>query len=337
MLLLGAVRLPLLAFLSLLAACAANEPARDGIEGQSHVEIHELPGWGPPQIDILLVVDDTTAMAPYRDQVALLPSIIADAFPSMGDGLVDLHIGMITNDGALRRTHPNGQPFVAIRTELDLQRTTNFQGTLEEALGRLTSLDALHEGASTPLAAVQHVLDSDTEGFVRENAPLGIVFMTATDDASPGSVLDYAASYKAAKSDPASIIVTAITAQPVPRLDELFAAFPHRNKMISIDDDYRPVFELVGNQIWTILPGMCWRASDVDPVTPGPQYDCTVTATIDGEPRDLPPCQIEGDQLCWRLVPSNQGCIEDDALRVVIPPYHFYWFVPPLRVECVVR
>lgn len=326
----------LLVSLPLLATCAANEPARDRIEGQSHVEIHELPGWGPPQIDILLVVDDTTAMEPYRARVAMLPSIIADAFPSMGDGLIDLHIGMITNDGALRRPHPDGQPFVAIRTELDLERVTNFQGTLEEALGRLTSIDALHAGPSTPLAAVQRVLEGDTEGFLRQNAPLGIVFMTATDDASPGSVLDYAASYKAATSDPATITVTAIAAQPVPRLDELFAAFPNRNKMISIDDEYRPVFELVGNQIRTILPGMCWRAADVDPVTPGAQYDCTVTVTIDDEPRDLRPCQIEGDQLCWQLVPSNQGCLEDDALRIVIPPYHFYWFVPPLRVECVV-
>ncbi len=334
---LHAVRSPAvcLAFL-VLSACVSDEPATVGIEGESHVEVHDLPGWGPPQIDLLFVVDDTTAMAPYRERVAELPSIIADAYPNLGSGLVDLHIAVTSNDGMLRRAHPNGQPFVAIRTEFDLQHATNFQGTLREALGRLTATDATSTGPSTPLAAVQRVLESDDGGFRREDASLGIVVMTASDDASPEPVGDYARRFKASKLDPAMIVVSGIVAQPSPRLEELLAEFPNRHTVVSIDaPDYGPTFTLIGQLIRTILPGMCWNASDVDPVTPGIQYECTFTVEIRGAQRVLPECKLDGEQFCWKLIPDRQ-CAGGNPHGVVMPPYHFYWFVPALHVECVV-
>lgn len=324
--------------LALCAACASDDAPSSGPDAESHVAVFEYPGGGPPQLDLLVVIDDTVAMAPYQDRMAMLPSVIEQAYLSIGDGLVDMHIA-VTTDGTLRRVPAVAGSYVAIRTDFDLARPANFTGTLLDAVTPLTSVGAANTAPYQPLAAVKRVFEENPDGFIRDNASIGIVIISASDDASPGTPADYAQFISATREDPYEIMVSRIVVNPSPRLDELATGFMNRTSTTSLaDGDLAGALTVFAQAIRTILRGNCWHVSDIDPITPGPQYDCTFTATIRDVPRVLPPCKLPDDQFCWSLVHSNDGCSDDgyEPLEPEIRPYHFWWFVPPLRAECVV-
>lgn len=326
-----------IALLGLFAACADRMPADPGIEAISHVADYQIRRGGPPMYDLLIVIDDTAAMAPYQDRLAMLPAIVEHWTRSSWGGLLDIRIAVTTNDGILRRTPSVADPFVASQIEFDLARTTNYEWTLPDALAALMDIEATSGGPSQPLAALRLALEGNPDGFLREGAQLGIVIISAVDDASPLPVTEYASWLKS--SSPWGLYITGIHANPSPRLDQLYRAFPNASLTISIDDsDHSLAFAPHGEHVTTILPGMCWTASDLDPEAPGSQYDCTFSAEIRGEERLLPPCVDDGDQFCWRLVHSNQGCVPGDhePLRPEIPPYRFFAFNPKLRAQCVV-
>ena len=137
-------------------------------------------------------------------------------------------------------------------------------------------------------------------------------------------------------ADPSNLFVASITRQPLPRFDEFLAEFPNRQLSVSIDEaDWTPVFDAFARLSRTILPAICWHASDVDPETPGPQYDCTFTATIQGNQWRLPPCVFPGDQFCWMLRPQ-MGCFPEPGLDTEFPPWGDFVFRPAIHAECVV-
>lgn len=320
-----------------VAACVDASPT--SLEATSRVTVWESDGYGPPQLDVLVVIDDTSAAAPYSNRLATLPSVIENTYVSINGGTVDMHIG-VTTDGTLRHVTPSGASYASIRTDFDLLRMTNFTGTLGEAMTSLTNVGTENPAPFQPLAAVRRVLEENPDAFLRPNAYLGIVIISASDDASPDRVTDYAAWLKSVKPDPNNIVVIGITASPSARLDELFAQFPYRAYVGSITDgDYLAPFMNLRLLIRTIIPGLCMHVSDVDLDTPGAQYDCTVTTWIRGSPQVLPPCKLAGDQLCWSLIDSSQECgpeIGFTPVKPYMPPYRFFTFVPPFRMECVV-
>ncbi len=324
-------------FVALAAACADAPPA--SLEGTSRVTIWESGGYGPPRMDVLVVIDDTSAAAPYADRLATLPSVLEQTYASTARGTVDMHIG-VTTDGTLRRLPAMGAAFASIRTDFDLLRITNFTGTLSDALTPVMDVGSDSDRPYQPLAAVRRVIEENPDGFLRPDASLGIVIISASDDASPDAAIDYAASLRLAKSDPAQIEILGITASPSPRLDELLARFPARSFVEPIaNGDYPVLLTKLELLIRSILPGTCLHASDVDPETPGAQYDCTVTTWIRGAPHVLPPCKLPGDQFCWSLIDSSDECGPSGELAPVkpyMPPYGFFTFVPPFRLECVV-
>lgn len=327
------------AIVALLTACTESGPSSTGIAGTSHVAVYDLPATPEQQLDLLFIIDDTTAIAAYQDRLYQLPALFEQAFLSIGDGLVDTHIAVATSDGQLRHSAAVGGSYMSIRTELDLERITNFEGTLRETFGILTNVGASRMGESQPLESMQRVLEANADGFVREHAFLGIVIISAGDDASPSPPADYVQFARTLKNDAANVLVTGITLAPTPRLDEFFAAFPNRNVVVSLPDgDHALALDAFRPLIKTILPGTCWEASDVDPETPGPQYDCTFSVMIRGNERRLPPCTLPGDQFCWSLVSSRDECsyTDDEPLKPDVPPYHLWFFRPALHAECVV-
>lgn len=317
------------------AACATDPAQQAGIDGVTHVEVHDMPAAPAPELDVLFVVDDSAAIAPYLDRIAQLPLLLEEAFPVLGAGIMDMHIA-VTTTGELRQLPAIGGSYMTLHTEYDLTRLTNFTGTLRETLGALLTVGS-SASSFQPLAAIRRVAENPA-GFVRANAALGIVIVSASDDASPGDVADYVQAIKSTKTDPARIVVTGIVTAPSPRLAELLASFPNRNRVVSLaDGDPRTIMELLAGQIRTILPLSCWSASDVDPETPGPQYDCTVTATIRGIDRVLLPCKLATDLFCWSLVDHSNGCLEKPAVGPRMPPWGEYVFHPAFRAECVVN
>jgi hypothetical protein len=316
-----------LALVAIVTACAEQAPS--GPEIATGVEIHELPAADPRPVDLLIFVDDTPAMAPYHTRIPQLAQAIADALSSDLDATFDLRIAVTTNDGVLRLPPGSAVPWLETRLDFDLGRTSSFDGALADALAAVMDVPTTNPGPSQPLAAEQQVLSEGSADFARSGAALWIATIAATDDASPLPVADYIAWLQARQP----MGVLGIYAPPAPRLDAVQAAFGGRPPM-SIDAD-PPAFPVL--PVWIAGGGLCWHATDVDRLTPGPQYDCTFTVTIDGAPRAIPACTRDGEQLCWELVPSSpeiDGCTDADALHPRIHGYVDFVFFPALHVEC---
>ena len=190
-------------------------------------------------------------------------------------------VAITTNGGALRSREAIAEPFLSTRLGFDLTRTSTFDGPLADALRPRMNVGATNSNPSQPLAAMRSALEGNP-GFLRDDAALGIVIITASDDASPGAVSEYASWLQMLKSDPHRIVVSAIHVNPSPRLDSFFTMLPdYQSVAVSLDDaDVSAAFTTFESTIRAILPGTCWIASDVDPYTAGSQYDCTIRAAV---------------------------------------------------------
>jgi hypothetical protein len=325
-----------LAVLLVLAGCLDESPATSGGEGVSKVlESESLHAWGPEPIDILFVLDNTPAIAPYLDRMATLPSVVEAAYKHIGGGLFDAHIAVMTSSGAVRTAPGIADSYIAMYPEFDLTWTTNYEGAFVDRLRPLMTFDATDAAPNGPLAAIESA--AQIPGFRRQNMPLGIVIVSGSDDASPDDPAAYYQRLKTSVADPASIYLTRITTGPTPRLDAFTSSFPNRNKVVSIADaDYAPAITAFELLIRTIIPGRCWDLPDVDPETPGIQYDCSFSVTIRGSEHVLPPCRLPGDQFCWMFVPSERECSRPGTVKPEMPPYQFWSFVPQYRAQCVV-
>lgn len=324
--------------LALCAACTTDAPT-GGIEGVSYVDVHEFPAAPAPQLDLLLIIDDTPAMAAYQDQLATLPAQVVHAFTMTNRAIHDLHIAVATMDGTLRVAPSIGGAFMTMHTDYDFARVTNFTGTFADALGRLTSVGTAGTTANQPLAALRRVAEVHPDGFLRDDAALGIVIITASDDTSPDAAAEYARLAQLLKTDPTNVIATGITLAPTPRLDEFFAAFPNRNLVVPIaGGEYEPVFTQFARYVRSVGSLSCWNDPDTDPLAPGSQYDCTFTAFIRDEPRLLWPCRFEGDELCWRMRDTSVPCsAPGKTVEPETPPWGIDVFRPAMRIECVVN
>lgn len=328
------VRLLLMATVAVVAAACTEQVARDpGIDAVTHVEDRFWPAARVWKLDVLFVVDDTIAMAPYQQRIAELPALVESL---LVDGGRDVRIAVTTNDGVLRTAPGMTDPFVSVANDYDLSRITNYEGSFQDTFAALLDVGAEGTGAAVPLAAAASALDGSDTGFVRKDAPLGIVFVTATDDGSLYPPGDYETFFKSLKADPSLVFVTGIAGEQTPRIDEMFAMFINRNVRVSLDDaDYSRAVGVLAQLIRSTLGQPYLYASDVDPDAPGPQYDCTFTAVYNGSQHVLPPCSNDRDQFCWSLHPDvNSG--SPDYVVPKIPPYAIAHFQPDLRAQCVV-
>lgn len=335
------MRVSICLFLASLAACVSEPPPpQDGVDAVSFVEEHVLPAKPRSSLDLLIVIDDTVAMAEYQARLASLPAVIEQLVTSLDSGLryFDVHIAVTSNDGVLRSIPALADPFAALYLDYDLTTIANYTGSLASVLAQLVDVGATNTGPSQPLAALQLALEHDSS-FLRANAYLGVVIVSATDDASGDSVAAYAQWLKSLKTDPANVVLVGVTGNATPRLDELLAAFPDRHTEVALTaDDYAPAIGIFGQLVKTTLEGYCWNASDVDPITPGPQYDCTFAAIYGGAEHVLPPCTGgEGaDAFCWSLAPASY-CPSPEELEPTVRPYDLWLFRPELRAQCVVN
>src|SRR5262245_59973062 len=101
--------------LALCAGCTGDDSG-GGIEGTAHVETFDLPAAVPPKIDILFVIDDTTAMASHQAPLAAMPAqleaLVSGAYGNAGQ----YHVGVVTTDsttgGNLRTASPVNGTFI---------------------------------------------------------------------------------------------------------------------------------------------------------------------------------------------------------------------------------
>ncbi len=320
----------------------------------SHVAINEIPA-SPivPKLDVVIFVDDSAAISAYRDRVAELASLAAQTIESMALGWSDLRLAVISNDGVLR-TVPGTQSKVLQRSiDLSYRRWMNYAGTLEDTLAAMMRVEPTAATTSQPLEAIRHALETSSQ-FLREDAGIAILIITANDDASPWPVTDYVSWLNAIVRDQWArpMRVSAIYPVGAPRLAELFTLppFTARGTQTPIETaDYTHAVDPIAWSLtgggWGGAPCMNAIPADRDPVAPGMQYDCALSIYLDGELRPLPQCTEYSDaemstdwstgplpsSPCWRIVPDRQ-CWDTELtfrLRGYTNAVH-----PAFRLEC---
>jgi hypothetical protein len=274
-------------------------------------------------IDILFVVDDTSAIAPYSATVARGLADMATTLEALPQP-ASLHVGFVRAGGCDASTRGAACSLTApeqfIREEW-CEMNTNFPGAFADTFSCLGDLGAANCAPAQPLAAAQQALSAPPrpgwEGFLRPNAYLLVVIIAGGDDASGAAVSDVAAFVRGLKSDPsyagASAIVPASCAPaPSQRLIEFVETFGANGVLIDLcGDQLASALLQVTRRIETYTDPVCvTNVRDTDPETPGLQAACTFTDHVapDGSFVDstLPSCdETAGAPPCWRLV---AGC-----------------------------
>jgi hypothetical protein len=330
------VRAPLLpcSLLVLAVASCAQSPAQDGPTGDSHVESFEWPGGFDARLDVLFVLDDTAASAPYVDRTqALLRDL--DTVSSMLPDPPDLHVAVVTaeGDGTFRLAPGVDGPFVIDELAPTWwSRITNHAGTVGDAAA---ALGAIGTGGTrdVPLAAMRAALE-DAGPFRRAGAELAVVIVSASDDASTDPPDAYAAWLRTTVADPNMIAVALVAPPTASRLAAFAEQFPNRASTASIDDaSYAPALSLL-DALWkTTLEAHCLpQPLDFDPA-PGLQADCTIEIVqSDGVIADVPACPGEH---CWSYVTDPHNACPEGGGTFRIGPYLDRW-PSAIRGQCVV-
>lgn len=324
--------------LSLLALGCTEDPPSGGPAVDSHVETYDFAPSVPPELDLLIVLDHTTAMAPHQTALAALPAGLAAALTSE-DGLQpDTRIAVTTVDGAgaFRQPSTSTDAYLALGLDVHYDRAANYTGTLTDALAQLLAVGAAAAVTSQPLASAKAALDAHPS-FARSQASLGIVTITASDDASSGMILDYSNGLKARKSDPTEVAVSSIYPAASTRLDSFHAQFPNRATTQDIATaDYSAPLGVIEGLLKTVLGIPCaTEPADVDAATPGAQYECDLNAYFeDDTSQAIRQCKDDNSVApCFRFS-IDVGC-QDGTKRFVVTGFPTRW-VPPVRGQCVV-
>lgn len=332
------------ACLLVVAACTEAPPDATSPEVTSRIGFFDLPYGGRSKLDLLFVVDSSTAMAPYREPVVAQIPQFADALASIDGGMPDLNIAVTSADfaagGALRTSSRVDGAFV-IDGMRDGVRVKNYTGELGSALAELADIGATSPVPARPLDVLPLALDD--LGFVREYSYLLIVVISATDDASVVATADLAAQLKAMKADPTNVIVVGVYPRPATRLDDFLAKFPNRTTHTEVDaPDISEGFAGLVSFRRSVLGSPCieWQPLDVDPETAGEQYDCVIEHQdfATKVTRLLPRCSSSNVFPCWDMRQDPQNCVSG-GLRFDIE--HGYEGLPyegaSMRGQCLIE
>jgi hypothetical protein len=311
-----------LALAALTAGCGSSlAPACDGGDCVTQVSTRATLEYGGNRaVDILFVVDDTAAIAPHRETLA---RGFADIASVLVNPLVPRapHVGFVragTCDASARAAACGIQLAEQFARSEWCDTVANFTGTFGTALTCMADLGSDDCGPAQPLAALLKAISGPPrpgwEGFLRPDAYLQIVIVSAADDASgPLSVLDLATLAKQLKPDPSQVLVSIIGPADCapgdvtgPRLTEFVNQFGANGTYVSLCSE---PFTLAIRQITErsnvdLRPPCVANLRDVDADTPGLQPNCTVSRTnttpFSLVTRALPNCDT-GRTPCWRL------------------------------------
>ncbi len=333
-----------------LVACVDTPPMAEPVVEQSGALVFDLPATPRAQTDLLIVVDDTLAMAPYRERLASLPDRLAKRFEWYTQRWIDLRVAVATNDGRVRRLPDVTEPWLAQAYDFNYTSRTNFTGTLAENLRALMDVGSASAGTSMPLEAGRRALESTTS-LLREQSGLMILNVTASDDASPAPVADYVAWLQRAVSNDTwarDYLISGIYPTGSPRLDEYYHSMG-RSIITPIEGDaYEEAVP------W--FPGdwlgqtTCLEDIDLDPATSEIEHECAMLALVDDTWRTIPECtpadRIERTEVesarslpepaCWWMRSASWDCGSTNALRLELSGYTRTQH-PRLRFDCRTR
>ncbi|HEU0033144.1 MAG TPA: hypothetical protein VFQ53_21070 [Kofleriaceae bacterium] len=206
----GALPAALTLAVALVACDAAPDPTPHEV-----VEVASVPATPSRALDLVLQVDNSGSTVHLQFALAEALPALLDAIAIDGE-LPDLHIAVVSSDlgttGSLDPSQPapdigmvgqggcagagddggfvtNGAPitgtFVVDESDGAGGRTTNYTGTLADAVRQMVSVGSVGCGFEQPLAATRRALErADQASFVRPDASLAVLVLADEDDCS---------------------------------------------------------------------------------------------------------------------------------------------------------
>jgi hypothetical protein len=291
---------PRVAVLLALGACTAD--AVDPIAVR--VEEVSFPVIQPRQLDLVFVIEDSPTMAPLQPTLLANYPGFVDALATIQGGLPSVQVAVATTSLAFRG------PLVDVRFA-DGSRERNFDGSLADAFTTLADVGSNGSAVAQPLEAMRRALL--VPGFVRENARLAVIFVAASDDASPAAAEDYERELRATKQAVKDIYLGAALRVDTPRLHAFVESFPDRNVITSLDqEDLTGAMDVFGELITSPLGNPCMHAALAEPL------DCAVEYVFpDGAREALALC--DGVRVpCWQVLADPVQCPQQLGGRLAI-------------------
>lgn len=183
-----------------------------GIDG--YVTVLQTPATPFRDLDLLFVIDNSTSMADKQARLVDNFPVFIAALESLPAGMPNLHLAVVTTDmGTTASESPGSAPPVgkpgiggcgldgdggrfltngaAVKGSFVIdvddggERVRNYEGSLSQVFSTMAAVGATGCGSEQPLRAMRAALTDDSNsGFLREDALLGVVFLTDEDDCS---------------------------------------------------------------------------------------------------------------------------------------------------------
>ena len=268
------------------------------------------------RLDLLFVIDDSSAMSGYQAALEANAPVFMNILESLPFS-PDLHLAVARgSDGAIADARMCGATDVFLKWSHH-GIVQNFSGTLQEAFACITRV-----GTS---GSVQHVLTSTMQGllnapgFSRYEAYLGLIVISAQDDASSDNPDAWIEALRQFKTLPNHIIASAITHLPSARLQRFIDAFGNLGTIVSIDQaSWASAFQVIASPIGAFIGPLCLEGVLLQPA------NCTFTLVrnigtpMQSELGALPLCDPNGQTTgaCGGLVPY-QDCYPSQTKIVI--------------------
>jgi hypothetical protein len=303
----------------------------------SRVQRFELPIQAPREVDLLFVIDNSPAMASYGDRLRANTSGFINVLNTLQGGLPSLHLGVVTTEiaeqGRMRTSDRVAGAFISDVRYESPERFRNYVDLLPEVFAEIADVGSSGDVDARALDAIRLALDQPANaGFLREEALLAVIVITATDDASATSVAAAAQALKSRKADPGRVLISLIagpcsdelgTASSAPRLHELLDQFPERAIFTSVcQQNLSDALILFASLAYLSVASPCVEAPllDLEPSIDGVQADCSVVDRFPDETERVIPACDGGDERCWSIEPDELNCPFGPRQRYHITP-----------------
>ena len=187
--------LSLLAFA--LYACDASSPPGAEVPAVRSCQVEQLfPIPTRLYIDLLLVVDESPAMAPYQEALSANLRIFGQVLENIEGGLPDVHIAIVSADprhAGVFQTRAGcglheGESFISdVLDDATHMRVRNYDGAIADVISCLGTLGASGSATAAPLASMRAALDGShtaNAAFHDRRDALYVGILAAQDDCS---------------------------------------------------------------------------------------------------------------------------------------------------------
>ena len=328
----------------LVAACtSSSDPGEPQVT--SGAIRKQIPMSVNRRVDVLFVIDNSPAMAPYTQRLATNVARFVEKLraPSIPD--IRLAVTTTDADGNFHGTNGVTGNFIVDFVGSDGNRQRNYDGDFADVVARMVDVGTTG-GAPQPFAAARRALEKNDLFWRRRDAFQAVFFITA-GDAPDDTTGIYAAEqfFKALQPDWQKMIFGAVVGGNATAIPAFLDRFPNRSWHVSIDDaDWSQIWEMISQQYRTSLGSPCVEGPllDVDLEREGEQQGCAVWYDFPVGGEVLPPCADAPDGQCWKLTrdplycPTTFDGEESRLLRIDRPRVDFPESVM-LNLECLTR